>query len=255
MKRDILGRTTSRENKPTPFRADSLAVIACQVLKDVLEPLLPEDPVDYVAFEDYGLHRVPGKMTKTLQERIDSIEQPSLVVLGYGLCGNGTSGIHSGKHTLLIPRADDCIALLLGSREAYLREFRAEPATYYLSKGWLDSGSHPLSEYHEYAEKYGAEDAEWILDEQYQNYQRLALVAHSSADLEAYRSAAQEVAEFCARWDMEYQEILGSDDYLRRLVETAVDVPKKGMAAAEQVSSEFVVVAPGDEIRQDAFIG
>jgi len=69
------------------------------------------------------------------------------VVLGYGLCGNGLHGLKAGRHTLLAPRADDCIALLLGSYQAYRREFDAEPATYWLSKGWLESGSNPLQEY------------------------------------------------------------------------------------------------------------
>jgi len=231
-----------------------VVVFACQVLQDMLERLLPEALAEDVTFEDYTLHREPRRMTETLQEHIDGIEEPSLVVLGYGLCGNGTEGLCAGVHILLIPRVDDCIALLLGSRRAYLKEFKAEPATYYLSKGWLESGSHPLSEYHEYSEKYGAEDAEWILDELYRNYSRLALVGHTGGDLEAYRPAAREVAEFCTRWDMRYHEILGSDDYVRRLVEAAARLRKEGMAAADQVSRDFLVVAPGQKIRQDAFI-
>jgi hypothetical protein len=93
------------------------------------------------------------------------VKEPSLIVLGYGLCGNGARGVKSRRHTLLIPRTDDCIAILLGSRRAYRREFNAVPGTYYLSKGWLESGSHPLSEYEEYAERYGREEAKWILDQ------------------------------------------------------------------------------------------
>lgn len=231
----------------------STVIIACQVLQDMLERLLPEDLIDDVTFEDYGLHRLPHRMTQTLQEAINDIEEPSLVVLGYGLCGNGLDGIRSGKHTLLVPRANDCIALLLGSRQAYIRQFSAVPGTYYLSKGWLESGSHPLSEYHEYTEKYGPDEAEWILDEQYRNYQRVALVAHSEADLEEQRPAAQEVARFCRRWDMRYEEILGSDDYVRRLVETAAEVRKNGVAAG-RIDKDFLVISPGGRIRHDAFI-
>lgn len=232
----------------------SIVIIACQVLRDMVERLLPEDLTDDVTFEDYGLHRVPHKMTQTLQEAIDDIGEPSLVVLGYGLCGNGLDGVKSGRHTLLIPRANDCITLLLGSRQAYMREFEAEPGTYYLSKGWLESGSHPLSEYQEYAEKYGPDEAEWILDQQYRNYRRLALVAHSQADLEEYRPAAREVAQFCERWDMRYQEILGSDDYVRRLAETAVALRNNGLETPEGIANDFVVIPPGGEIRQDAFV-
>jgi hypothetical protein len=231
-----------------------VAIIACQVLQRMLEGLLPEDLCDDAVFLDYGWHRVPAKMTRELQRAIDGIEEPSLVVLGYGLCGNGLDGIRAGKHILLIPRVDDCIALLLGSREAYLQQFSAVPGTYYLSEGWLESGSHPLSEFEEYAEKYGEKDALWILDQQYQNYRRLALVAPNQAGLETYRPVAREVARFCERWDMVYEEILGSDSYVRRLVDTVRGLRENGSDAADRLGTDFLLIPPGGEIRQHAFI-
>ncbi len=139
-----------------------VVIIACRVLQDMLERLLPKTLVQQSIFMDYGLHRVPAKMTRSLQDEIDGIEDPSLVVLGYGLCGNGLNGIKSGIHTLLVPRVDDCIAIILGSRQAYIREFEAVPGTYYLSKGWLESGSHPLKEYEKYSEKYGTKETPFV---------------------------------------------------------------------------------------------
>ncbi len=223
-----------------------VVILACKVMESMLEGLIPDGLASEVTYFDYGLHRAPDKMTWTLQEAIDSIAQPSLVVLGYGLCGNGLRGIKAGQHTLLIPRVDDCIALLLGSRQAYIREFEAVPGTYYLSKGWLESGSHPLKEYHEYVERYGPEDAAWVMDQQYQHYERLAMVAHNQADLDKYRAQAQEVAKYCERWGFRYEEILGSDAYVRRLIEVA--------AALDQADGDFVVIPPGGEISQDQFI-
>jgi hypothetical protein len=212
-----------------------------------------------VIFLDYGLHRVPGRMARTLQETLDQIEEPSLVILGYGLCGNGLQGIQAGIHTLVVPRVDDCIALLLGSRRDYIREFEAVPGTYYLSKGWLESGSHPLKEYQEYVPKYGSEQAMWIMDQQYQHYERLILVAHSQADLEAYRPQAQEVARFCERWGMRYEERLGSDRYVRRLVELAthperVNGDGSTPSLEHGLAAEFVVIPPGGEIHQEQFV-
>lgn len=230
----------------SPSEKLPVVIIACQVMQTMLEGLLPEDLAEQITFMDYGLHRVPNKMTWTLQDALDSIEEPSLVVLGYGLCGNGLNGIKAGQHILLIPRTDDCIAILLGSRQAYIREFGAVPGTYYLSKGWLESGSYPLKEYEEYVEKYGSDDAAWLMDQQYQHYERLVLVAHSQADLDKYRSQAQEVARYCEQWGIRYEEILGSDAYVRRLVEVAADLSK--------ADGDFVIIPPGGEIRQDQFI-
>lgn len=221
-------------------------IIACQVMQSMLEGLLPPELARNATYMDYGLHRFPSKMTWTLQDAIDSVEEPALIVLGYGLCGNGLNGIKARQHTLLVPRTDDCIAILLGSRRDYHREFNAVPGTYYLSKGWLESGSHPLKEYQEYVEKYGPEDAAWVMDQQYQHYERLVLVAHSEEELQKYRPMAQEVARYCQQWDMRYEEILGSDAYVRRLVEVATALEKSG--------DDFVVIPPGGEIRQEQFI-
>lgn len=233
------------ENEKLP-----VVIIACQVMQSMLERLMPVDLARQVTYMDYGLHRVPSKLTWTVQDAIDAVEAPSLIVLGYGLCGNGLNGIKARQHTLLVPRTDDCIAILLGSREVYHREFAAVPGTYYLTKGWLESGSHPLKEYHEYLEAYGPEDADWLMDTQYQHYERLALVAHSQEDLETYRPQALEIAEFCQRWGFRYEEILGSDSYVQRLMETASRVA----SALGQADKDFLLVPPGGEIRQEAFL-
>jgi hypothetical protein len=156
------------------------------------------------------------------------------------------NGIRAGQHILLIPRTDDCIAILLGSYQAYKQAFDSAPGTYYLSKGWLESGSNPLSEYQKYLERYGSEQADWIMDQQYQNYKRLAFVAHNPQDLAQYRPQAEEVARFCQRWGMQYEEILGSEDYINRLIQVAT--------ALDQAGEDFIVVPPGGELNQGQFI-
>ena len=230
---------------PLPIKMPTV-IIACRVLQSMLEELAPAEAAGNAIFMDYGLHRQPGKMTRELQEKIDSIETPSLILMGYGLCGKGLAGIKSGQHTLKIPRVDDCIAILLGSRQTYRREFSAVPGTYYLSKGWLESGSHPLKEYEEYAQKYGAEKTDWIMDQQYQHYERLALVGHSQNDLETYRPQAQKVARYCERWGMRYEEMLGSDEHVRQLVDVS--------ESSADNDENFVIIPPGGEIRLEQFI-
>ncbi len=223
-----------------------IIVLACQVFQDLLNRLLPAELNGNIHFMDYGLHRTPSKLARTLQASIDSIEQPSLVILGYGLCGNGLNGIKAGKHTLLLPRADDCIAIFLGSYAAYRREFDSVPGTYYLTKGWLESGSNPLSEYQEYEKRLGPEKAMWVMDQQYQHYKRLVFVAHSEEDLALYRPQAQEVGRFCQRWGMRYEEINGSDLFVRKMVEM--------MHAPETADEDFVLIPSGGELKQANFI-
>jgi len=59
--------------------------------------------------------------------------------------------------------------------------------------GW-NRAANPLTEYQSYVEKYGESSAEWIMDQQYQNYKRLVLVAHTQEELESLRPEALEVA-------------------------------------------------------------
>jgi hypothetical protein len=112
--------------------------------------------------------------------------------------------------------------------------------------GWLESDCNPAREYREYVDKYGPENTALIMDMQYQHLERLALVAHSQADLVAYRPRALEVARYCQRWGMRYEEILGSDAYVRRLVEAA--------AGLESADTDFLVIPPGGELCQAQFL-
>ena len=223
-----------------------VVVIACKVFQDLLEHFVPPDVADHFTFLDYGLHRFPKVLTRTAQEQIDGIQEPSRILLGYGLCGNGLEGVQAGRHTLFIPRADDCIAILLGSYQAYLREFSENPGTYYLTKGWLESGTDPLKQYQQMVEKYGAEDGAWVMDQQYQHYKRLVFIAHTREDLETYRPRALEVAAYCKRWGMKYEEVRGSEGYIRDLV--------KAVSTLSESDKQFLVIPPGGSIEQSQFL-
>jgi hypothetical protein len=196
-------------------------------------------------FLEYGLHSIPKQLKQAVQEGIDRIESPSLVVLGYGLCGNGLDDIRAGKHTLVIPKADDCVAIFMGSRQRYLTQFKQNPGTYYLTKGWFEVGSDPLSEYEKLLEKYSVETSDWLMEQQYQHYKCLLFIAHRQEDLDAYRPRALEVAAYCDRFGMVYEEYLGSEDFLDQIAD-ALDIQ-------ENWPSNFVVVPPGGILQQDMF--
>lgn len=217
-----------------------IVFVACKVFESLLLRHIPPGLETRVSFLDYGLHAVPKNLRQTLQETIDAVQVASLVVLAYGMCGNGLKGIRSGIHTLLIPGTEDCIAIFLGSDEAYRAEFSAHPGTYYLTGGWLEAGSDPLKEYEQMLEKYGQKTADFVMDAQYKNYRRLALIGHSEDDLRTYRDRAMQVADFCGRWGMSYQEIRGSDGYVKRLVEAALDPTK--------IDAAFRLITPGNII-------
>ena len=186
--------------------------LACKVFEGIVNRTGVEN-----VFLDYGLHTFPKQLKQVVQEQIDAVEQPSMIVLGYGLCGNGLDEIQAGKHILVIPKADDCVAIFMGSRQRYLDQFNKNPGTYYLTKGWFEVGSDPLSEYDKLVEKYGAETADYLMNTQFQHYKRLVFVAHKQDDLDAYRPRALEVATYCERFGMKYSEYLGSEEFIHQI--------------------------------------
>lgn len=229
-----------------PDKQKPVVILACQVMQSLIQPHLPDADLPII-YMDYGLHVRPQKMTPALQAQLDALPEPSQVLIGYGLCGNGLDGLTAGPHMLIIPRADDCIAILLGSYQAYIQAFHEEPGTYYLTKGWLESGSDPLKEYHAYVDRFGAEKADTLIRVMYKQYKRLCFVAHTQADLDEYRPRALEVAEFCAqRWDMTYEEHIGSDGLIRHLLEAPHRLGDLG--------EDLVVVPPGGTVKQKMFI-
>jgi hypothetical protein len=214
-------------------------LIACEVFRDEFEAVSPPDLTR--TYLPQGLHRTPGKMPAAIQEVLDAIgPEVGAILLGYGLCSNGVVGIASRTAWLILPKAHDCIALLLGSRERYEAEVAACPGTYYITPGWAVYGTTSLTSYeNEYLPKYGEEGARYIAQELLKNYRRVALIDHGVGDMQAARAHATEMAEV---FGLSYVEVPGSLDYVRRLVHGPWD------------NEDFVVVQPGTAMTSSPFL-
>lgn len=222
-----------------------IAVIACRVFEELLGSRLAADvPVTWL---EVILHNTPKKLAAALQEQVDTLAEPSNVIIGYGLCGNGLLGLKSRKHTLILPRMHDCIAMFLGSHQRYLQRFFDNPITYYLTRGWLDANDEPLTDYLDYVRDYGEETADYLVEMKYRHYRTLCLVGFSEAELEASRPAAMKVAAFCKeRFGMKYEEAVGTTD----LADALLQQP----AMLDNQDDAFVIVPPGGEVAIDMFL-
>jgi hypothetical protein len=206
-------------------------VIACAT---VIEEMLPHLPA-HVKYEvlDFGLHVNPEALRSTLQEAIDAASRTArTIILGYGLCSQAVVGLRANDCTLVVPKVDDCIAIFLGSGQAYRTQVRCEPGTYYLTKGWIEAGDSPFAEYDSLVAKYGEAKAQWLMGRILKNYTRLAFINTGQYELERYRDYSRRTA---ARFGLRYEEIAGSDALIKRMLEGPWD-------------GEFVVAQPGDTI-------
>jgi hypothetical protein len=212
------------------------AILACKTIEAELRPLLPPD-VEFRAL-DQSLHRTPEKLRESLQAEIDSLDAGE-ILLGYGLCGTGVIGLRSARARLVVPRVDDCIALLLGSLERYREEFAREPGTYWLSNGWIENAKDPFQEYQRCVEKWGEDTARWVAAEMMKGYRRLTLIDTGACPMANLRGYAREFADF---FRLDITEMAGTDDLLR-----AIASPERG-------DNRLVFVEPGQEITMDMFL-
>jgi len=213
-----------------------IKIIACETVADELRSLIPEG-VPY-KFLEFGLHCTPELLHATLQEEIDSTPQDvDTILLGYGMCSKGTLGLEARRFRLVIPKLDDCIGLYLGSRAEYNRQHMLAPGTFYLTKGWIECGDDPYSEYLKMVDKYGHEKAYRAEKRFIVNYSRLLLISTGNHSMEKYRDYAKRVADF---FDLAFEEIPGSDRLIKMLMEG-------------DWNNEFVIVEPGGRVEYSMY--
>ena len=209
-----------------------------------------------------GLHNYAGlSMRQRIQDCIDAGDARGYdaVLLGYGLCGLGLVGIQARSAPVVLPRAHDCITVLLGSRERYAEYALANPGTYYLSSGWIErNGSEegerqltpllstgPAVVYEDLVAKYGEDNAKFLWNELYgpaKHYGSISFISMGVEPTEHFRSLARRRAE---SWGVGYQELKGDMNILERLINGPWD-------------GDFQVIRPGEALRptyDDAIVG
>jgi hypothetical protein len=189
-------------------------------------------------------------MSSRIQSAIDATDPTryDAILLAYGLCNYGVRGLHAPLPVVL-PRAHDCITLLLGSRQRYDEYFAANPGTYYKSPGWIERNSDPndspasitsrlglLRDREALVAKYGEENADFLMEtmgDWLQNYSKLAFIDTGVGDTARYLDFATSFARDKG-WEMEH--VSGSLALIERLL------------SGDWPDEDFLVLAPGNRI-------
>jgi len=195
-----------------------------------------------------GLHNEPQELRRRAQEAIERTADVQgrpyeACLLGYGLCSNGIVGLRARIRTV-IPRAHDCITLLLGSKERYQHYFDTHRGVYWYSPGWIENTLQPGRERYEatlasYREKYGDELAEYLMEAEQgwiREYSWATYVDWGFPVSERYRRFTRECAGFLG-WN--YDELRGSAALVQKLVDGQWD---------EEL---FLVLEPGQRVEAD----
>jgi hypothetical protein len=244
---------------PAPKERDGqdrmrLKLISCEVLYREICFAVSRSPhqID-LEFLPKGLHDIGCVgMQNRLQATIDAVDTSGYdaMLLGYGLCNYGITGLSCGTIPLVIPRAHDCMTLFFGDKEKYMEYFQEKPGTYFLTSGWLERGEatgelRQLSIQHEtgmdlsyeaLVERYGEDNARYLYDElcdQTKHYSRIAFLAMGVEPDDRFQRQAREKAD-ANSWS--FETIQGD----MRLILDLVD----GKWGAE----DFLVLRPGEKV-------
>jgi len=224
-----------------------LKLISCEVLYREMCFTVARSPhqVD-VEFLPKGLHDLGSdRMRRTLQECVDRVDprQFDAVLMGYALCGNGLVGLSARTVPIVIPRAHDCIALLMGSRQKYQEYFDANPGVYFRSTGWLERGGNLEQVFHdrtgvghslpELILQYGEDNGRYLY-EQLTAYKRTyRQITFIETGLEAGGTFEQSAREEAAQKTWKFEKVSGSLRLFEKLV------------SGDWPDDDFLLVRPG----------
>ena len=179
------------------------------------------------------LHISPERLKVAMKAAVAEADKPgATIVLGYGLCSNAVLGLKTEHATLVVPRVDDCIAMMLGSNEAFAAESAKARGSYYVAKAYLDECDTIMSEHEKLVEKRGVERAERMMRLLLEHYTRIVLINTGRYDLEPSRAR---ITPFAETFDLDIEEVAGTTRILDALVEGGWD-------------DDFVVAPPGHEL-------
>ncbi|MFI4912409.1 MAG: DUF1638 domain-containing protein [Sedimentisphaeraceae bacterium JB056] len=201
-----------------------------------------------VCIVEQGLHNEPQKLKAQLQKILtDTTDSQGntfdAIIMGYGLCSNGIIGL-SSPLPVIVPRAHDCVTLLLGSKEKYQEYFDSHRGIYWYSCGWIESTPMPGKERvedtrKEYIEKYGEDNADFLMEMEQNWMKEYEWATFINWPFDICKDYAQYTKECAGYMNWKYDQVDGSSGLIQRMVDGDWD------------NEDFLTLEPGTEIEED----
>jgi hypothetical protein len=209
-----------------PCNLPRLAVLACSVFEKEVALHARGANIARMQWFEIGLHDRPNVLRETLQAALHEVDTPEsgidAIVLVYGLCGLGTSGLRVVHHRLVLPRAHDCITVFMGSKERYAEHQRLCPSCFYYSPGWNKARRVPGPDLldalrKELSKRFDEDDVEYLVENQRQQWAQHDTTVYLDLGTDDAEAEA-DYARRCAEWlGWNYQRLRGDPTLLQDL--------------------------------------
>ncbi len=190
-------------------------VMCCNTLEDELKLAYNTLGIDYpVIWLEAGLHNTPEVLRAKINEELKKLSGIERVLMVLGHCGGATVGIESGDFEVIMPKADDCLSILLGSMKRRLDTSR-EAATYFLTDGWMRYTNNLLADFEKDSVKFGRAKAIRIYKLMLKHYKRFGFIDTKTYDIEKAKCRAKDLSE---NLEINMDTLPGDDSWLHRLL-------------------------------------
>lgn len=214
-----------------------IKIIACEVMKEELNAVLPSEiETEYI---EMGFHLYPQKLRAELQRLIDECHGYERIVLAFGLCGGAAHGLKSADSILTIPRVHDCIPIFLHQKGRAVGAFEKECGVFYLTTGWLIAERTIIFDYQRLKDRYGEKKAENLFSRMYDSYHKVLFVRTGCP---GETKAIAESRKIAALLHSRHEIAENRSAFFAKI------------AAGPWDNGDFVNVAPGESISEEAFL-
>ena len=218
-------------------------ILACSSLKEHVEAAQKKMGTSHeMTVIDRSFHSEPETMKEKIRETIQSFpERYDTVLIAMGFCGGAWDHV-SFDRTVVIPRTDDCVSLLLHTDDRYC-PYRKEPGHLYLYENDPKdfSAISLMRDDFRGSREFQGVDPDYLFHMIFGNYRYMDIIDTGLNDCysEEYVAAAQENADKVGAM-LGYAE--GSNRILEKLVSGKWD-------------EQFLVARPGHVILHGDFFG
>ncbi|MEG0873803.1 MAG: DUF1638 domain-containing protein [Clostridiales bacterium] len=209
-------------------------MIACEIIEDEINAGLKEIDFPYpILYLPPDLHMLPEKLQAYLQEQINRIKNVDYIILPMGRCGNGTLGLKSETATLILPKCEDCVNLLLSDENLSVQRPKF---TMFFTDGWMRNENAASFEYQRTIDKYGKDQADSIMGMIYSGYKYFSLIETGAYEKQRVIDLLQPLADVV---DVKINYLPGKYGVLKKMLNLNFD-------------DNFAMFPPGTEVTAEA---